>query len=125
MALKNLKDYLYFSLEDFLKEKSLCFLKAEQWDEKDKEGKTTKILGSKVKLLINEDKTSYSKEGVSNFGEHIIVKVNGVPPAEYNTKWKPLNTAVVVTEYEKALVWGQYNNELSITGVVGLANTGK
>lgn len=117
MALKGLNGFQYFSLEDFLIEKYLVFVKAAPWQEG--QGENAKLEGSKVILQIVEDKTQYAKEDTTNFGELLTVKVRGVAPTAYN-KLNPLNTEVTITEVERAIVWGDYRNELSIIAVVSV-----
>ena len=118
MSLKGLTAFQYFSLEDFLKGKSLCFVKVVPWQEG--QGENAKLEGSKVALQIVEDKTKYAKDETSNFGELLTVKVRGVAPAVYN-KLEPLNTEVIITDVERATVWGDFRNELSIIAAVNVA----
>ena len=117
MALKRLKEFQYFALEDFLADKTLVFLKAEQWREG--QGSDATIEGAKVVTQILEDKTEYAKEDVSNFGEQITVKVRGMAPTAYS-KLKPLNTEVVITDVEKASIFGDFSNQLSVIAVVNV-----
>ncbi len=115
MALKGLNAFQYFSLEDFLLGKCLVFVKASPWQEG--QGENAKLEGAKVSLQIVEDKTQYAKEDITNFGELLTVKVRGVAPTAYH-KLNPLNTEVTITDVERATVWGDYRNELSIVAVV-------
>lgn len=117
MALKGLNAFQYFSLEDFLVGKCLVFVKAAPWQEG--QGENVKLEGAKVLLQIVEDKTKYQKEEITNFGELLTVKVRGVAPSAYN-KLNPLNTEVTITDIERAAVWGEYRNELSIIAVVSV-----
>lgn len=117
MSFKGLGTFTYFDLEDFLVGKRLVFVKALQW--KEGEGKDATVEGSKVSLQIIEDKTKYAKDDVTNFGELLTVKVRGVAPSAYHNL-KPLNTEVAITDVERATVWGDYKNELSVIAVVGL-----
>jgi hypothetical protein len=117
MGFKRLNDFTYFSLEDFLVGKRLVFVKAALWNEE--EGKDMVLAGSRVVVQIVEDKTKYSKEDVDNFGEQLTVKVRGVAPSAYQ-KLKPLITEVVITDVEKARVWGDFRNELSIIAKVAI-----
>jgi len=117
MAFKGLAAFLYFSLEGFLEGKSLCFVKALPWQ--NGQGENAKLEGSKITLQIVEDKTQYAKEDTTNFGELLTIKVRGVAPAAYS-KWQPFDTEVTITDVERATVWGDYKNELSIIAVVSM-----
>lgn len=110
--MKALRSFLNFDLAAFLDGKRLAFLKAEPW----RENEVT--LGSKVMLQIIADETAYAKEGVSNFGEQFALKTRGVDPIAY-AKWKPFSE-VTITEVERATVYGEYQNNLSIIGQVAL-----
>ena len=117
MALKGLGAFQYFSLEEFVKGKRLVFVKAEPWKEEVSDVKYETV-GSKVTVQIVEDKTEYSKDDVSNFGEIMVVKVRGTLPEAY--KLKPLVTEVIISDIEKAVIWGanKIKNQLSIIAVI-------
>lgn len=117
MSFKGLSAFQFFDLEDFLAAKRLVFVKAAQWSEG--EGKDARLEGSKVVVQIAEDKTKYAKEGIDNFGEQFTVKVRGAASSAYHNL-KPLNTEVAITDVERATVWGDYKNELSVIAVVSL-----
>jgi len=124
MSLKSLNSFNYFDLEAFLKEKRLVYIKADPWKESVNSGKENLQIGSKVVTQIIEDKTDYGRE-VDNFGEQLTVKVRGVEPEAYN-KLRPLSTEVEIAEIEKAVIYGEFKNQLSITGAIktkGGANT--
>lgn len=107
MALSCLNAFVTFVWQNFLEGKRFLYVKALPWIDDGKE------LGSKVVTQIIEDKTQYPKPGVSNFGEQLSVKVRNVPPAAFG-QFKPLNTEVVIQNVEKATVYGEYRNQLSI-----------
>lgn len=117
MSFKGLNAFQYFDLEDFLAAKRLVFVKAAQWSEG--EGKDAKLEGSKVVVQIAEDKTKYGKEGIDNFGEQFAVKVRGVAPSAYHNL-KPLNTEVAITDVERASIYGDWKNQLSIIAVISV-----
>ena len=114
--LKGLNSYLFFDLESFLKDKRLVFLKAVPWNSQDQE------IGSKVIVQIWEDNTLYQKPDISNFGEQLTVKVRDISPTAFD-KLKPLSTEVVVTDVERATIFGEYRNQLSIIASVGVKGT--
>mgnify|MGYP001054213006 CR=1 FL=1 len=113
MSLQALSAFLEFQLLAFLAGKRLVFIKALPWKEDDN------ILGSKVTVQIIEDKTQYPKPDTTNFGEQLTIKVRRVTPDAY-AKLKPLTTEVYVKEVEKAVVYGEYRNQLSIIGTVAV-----
>jgi hypothetical protein len=120
MSFKALNAFLDFNLESFLIGKRLVFVKAVSWSEG--EGKDAKIEGSKVILQITEDKTKYPYEGVDNFGEQFTVKVRGMTPAAFQ-KLQPLVTEVIIADVERATVWGDFRNELSVIAAIKVSET--
>lgn len=113
MALKGLSSFQRFDLEGFLKDKRLIYVKAEPWVDQGQE------VGSKVTLQIIEDNTVYSKPETTNFGEQFKIKVKSLAPSTYG-KLKPLSTEVQVTEVERATLFGEYRNQLSIIASVSV-----
>jgi hypothetical protein len=113
--MKGLNQFTFFSLEDFLADKRLVFVKASEWS--GGQGKDMKIEGSKVLVQIIEDKTKYKKEDNNNFGEQFKVKVRGVLPKAY-AKMRPLNTEIVISEVERATTYGDFNENLSVIAVI-------
>ncbi|WP_251447567.1 hypothetical protein [Vermiculatibacterium agrestimuris] len=109
--MKGLVQFLEFNCDRFFVDKRLVFVKAELWREDEK------IIGSKVTAQIVEDKTTYTKEGTTNFGEQFVVKVRGVDPSSF-AKLKPLVTEVVISDVERATVYGEYRNNLSVIATV-------
>lgn len=116
MALKSLPYFLVFMLAEFLKGKRLVFLKADLW----KDGEVE--VGTKVTVQIVSDNTQYPQPNISNFGEQITVKVRGVAPTAYS-QFKPLSTEVVIKDVERAVVYGQYRNQLSIIASVAVKDS--
>ncbi len=113
MSLQSLSAFLEFQLLTFLVGKRLVFVKSLVWKEEDK------VMGSKVIVQIVEDKTKYPKQDTTNFGEQLTIKVRRVTPDAY-AKLKPLMTEVYIKDVEKAVVYGEYRNQLSIIGTVAV-----
>lgn len=113
MSLKNLTQFQQFDLQKFLEGKRLYYVKAERWKDGDAD------LGSKVVTQIGEDKTLYSHPGTSNFGEQMTVKVRGVAPSAF-AQLRPLSTEVIIQDIERAIVYGDYRNQLSIIGKIAV-----
>lgn len=112
MALQGLTLFYIFQITEFLNGKRLLYVKAAPW----KDGEA--LAGSKVVLQIIEDKTVYSKPNISNFGEQLTIKTHTSPEAF--AQFKPLGTEVVIKNVEKAVVYGEYRNQLSITGSIAV-----
>jgi hypothetical protein len=116
MALKGLNEFQKLDVEKFFSGKTMVFVKATSWEEGDEGQRAT--LGSKVIIQITKDGTKYAKAGIDNFGEQLTIKVRGVDFNTYAQQFKPLVTEVVVTDIEKAVIWGEYRNQISVTAVV-------
>lgn len=107
MALKRLNRFSYFDIEMFLEGKKLLTIGVGEW----KDFNSQTVLGTKVEVVIAEDKTDYGNadgEVVSNLYEKLIIKV----PAKLDNI--PMNATVRLINPE-AVVYGEYRNQLSIT----------
>jgi hypothetical protein len=111
VALKGLNGFQAFLIDEFLAGKTLVFIKSEPWKEDEN------IAGAKVTVQITKDITSYNGKDINNFGEQLVVKVRGVDYTSFSNL-KPLQTEVFITDVEKATLWGDYKNQLSIIAVV-------
>lgn len=109
--MKGLSGFMSFDHERFLGGKTFAHVKVAPWVEDGKD------LGSKVTVQIVEDKTKYSQEGVDNFGELVVVKVRNTAPSTFS-KWVPFETEVAISNVERAVVYGEYRNQLSIIAEV-------
>lgn len=115
MALKNLSHFTTFNAPLFLSRKELRFISAIRWIEKTDTGSEVEK-GVKVSLLVYKDNSDYPNEK-TNLGEQIMVKVPFASIEDYST-CQPMVTPCEVTEIEKAVVYGEYRNQLSLTGSV-------
>lgn len=111
--LQGLSAFQEFQLLAFLAEKRLVYLKSLPWKEEDK------FLGSRVVLQIVEDKTEYLKADITNFGEQLVIKVRNVSPDAF-AKLRPLVTEVYVKDVEKAVLYGDFRNQLSIIATIAV-----
>lgn len=111
--MKGLSSFQNFDCKKFFAGKIFGFVKATPWIQEGEE------LGSKVTTQIVEDKTKYPQADIDNFGELLVVKVRGVAPAAFS-EWAPFETEVVITDVEKAVVYGEYRNQLSIIATVAI-----
>ena len=118
MGLKFLPKFERFALEEFLAAKRLVFVKADAWT-KDRE-----VLGSKVIVQIFEDGTDYGRDGASNFGEQLTVKVRNLAPDAF-ASLHPLQSEVVIKEVERAAVFGDFRNQLSIIAAIAVVKAEK
>ncbi|MDE6259642.1 MAG: hypothetical protein K2M42_02075 [Oscillospiraceae bacterium] len=113
MALQGLTLFLIFQILEFLKGKRFLYVKSSAW----KDGDT--VLGSKVVLQIIEDRTAYPKPNISNFGEQLTIKVRNTLPEAF-AQLKPLATEVIIKDIERAVVFGEYKNQLSVIGTIAV-----
>jgi len=111
MGLKTLAAHTYFNLEGYLENMKIAFVKVEVWQEEDE------VLGTKVRIQVMEDKNQYKTPYTTNCGEQLIIKVRKVPPESYQ-KFKSLVTEVEVTDIERASIYGEWRNQLSVIAVV-------
>lgn len=122
MPHKGLNQFVELNLDKYLEEKRTVFLKAEPWEERNAEGAVTSLNGSKVTIQIIEDKTKYSREDTNNFGSQIVVKIRNQAPSTF-AKLKPFGTEVQIVDVEKASVWGDYRNEISLIAAIKVKGT--
>jgi len=114
--LKGLTYFQHFNVSEFLKGKRLAYVKSMPWKDGDTDA------GSKVVVQIVEDQTVYGQPGVDNFGEQLTVKVRGVAPSAF-AQLRPLSTEVVIKDVERATVYGDFRNNLSIIGKIAVKDT--
>ena len=116
MALNGLSAFERFALAEFLAEKRLVFVKAVPWTT----DKSTD--GSKIVVQIIEDRTNYGRATISNFGEQLTVKMRNISPDAFS-QLKPLQSEVFVKEIERASVFGDFRNQLSIIASISTKET--
>lgn len=115
MALKNLSHFTAFNAPQFLSRKELRFISATRWIEKtDTSSEVEK--GIKVSLLIYKDNSDYPNEK-TDLGEQITVKVPFASLEDFSV-FQPMVTVCEVTNIEKAVIYGEYRNQLSLTASV-------
>lgn len=115
MALKNLAHFTVFNAPQFLSRKELRFVSAITWIEKSDSG-TEVEKGVKVTLLIFKDESDYPNEK-NNIGEQLVVKVPFGSLDDF-ASLQPMLSICEITEVEKAVVYGDFRNQLSLTGTV-------
>lgn len=113
MPLRGLPYFERFDLDEFLRDKRLFYVKTVPWLEQGQEA------GSKVTVQILQDDTVYQKPEINNFGEQLTIKVPGLAPSSFETL-KPLKTEIMVTDVERAFLFGDYRNQLSIIASVSV-----
>lgn len=108
--MKQLRKFLRFDSDAFFEGKDVRVLAHEPWNDYE-DGRITEILGTKYKCVIAVDNTDYENENLSsnlNGGEQVVVKVPG------NAKeYVPFSRIKFVNAV--GVVYGQYQNELSLT----------
>ena len=115
MTLKNLSHFTAFNAPQFLSRKELRFISVNRWVEKNDSGSEIER-GVKVALLIFQDNSEYPNEK-NNVGEQIMVKVPFSSIEDY-AGFQPMVTPCEITNIEKAVVYGEYRNQLSLTATV-------
>ncbi|EUB26185.1 hypothetical protein HMPREF1514_0178 [Streptococcus sp. AS20] len=115
MSLKNLSHFTEFNASLFLAHKELRFISATSWVEKTESGSKVEK-GVKVGLLVFVDDSDYSNEK-NNLGEQLVVKVPYATLEDY-ANYQPMVTVCEIVDIEKASVYGEYRNQLSITAKV-------
>lgn len=90
-------------------------MSATRWIEKSETGSETEK-GVKVCVLVFADESDYPNEK-NNTGEQITVKVPFASMKDYDT-FQPMLTSVEIVDIEKAIVYGEYRNQLSLTAKV-------
>lgn len=112
MSLKKLSQFQEFDATRFFHSKSFMFAKAELWQQgEDREH--LKTIGTKITGVIFRDETDYKGETGINEGESMVFKVK--KPLGLFASWKQFNTVFKVGEVIKAVVYGDYRNQLSVT----------
>ena len=115
MPLKNLSYFTEFNASLFLAKKELRFISATRWVEKiDKSSEVEK--GVKVGLLIFSDDSDYPNDK-NNLGEQLVAKVPYATLEDY-ANYQAMMTVCEIVDIEKAIVYGEYRNQLSITAKV-------
>lgn len=115
MAFNNLSHFTEFNAHLFLAHKELRFVSAIPWIEKSDSG-TEIEKGVKVALFILKDGSEYPNEK-NNLGEKLIVKVPFGSLDDF-ASLQPMQSICEITDIEKAVVYGDYRNQLSLTGTV-------
>lgn len=113
MSLKGLNQFQHFDLPAFVRDKTLAYLKSAPWKDGDVE------VGSKVTVQVVEDRTRYTQPDLDNFGEQLTVKVRDVPPSAFS-QLRPLGTEVIIKEVERAVIYGDFRNNLAIIGKIAV-----
>ena len=115
MALKNLSHFTAFNAQLFLSHKELRFISATRWIERSETGSEIEK-GVKIGVLIFSDESEYPNEN-KNIGEKLTIQVPFASLKDYDS-FQPMLTAVEIVGIEKAVVYGEYRNQLSLTAKV-------
>lgn len=105
MALKKLSQFVHFDFKGFMEGKICLVVGISEWVDHD----TKKHMGTKVEVVIVEDKTQYvHKDGevISNRYEKLIYKVKKDIKVPIDARVVPVNPV--------GTVYGDYRNQLSI-----------
>lgn len=115
MTLRNLSHFTAFNASQFLSRKELRFISATHWVEKTDTGSEVEK-GVRVSLLIYKDNSEYPNDR-TNLGEQITVKVPFASLEDFSV-FQPMVTICEVKNIEKATIYGEYRNQLSLTASV-------
>ena len=112
MSLKSLSSFQRFDGERFFHDKRILFTKAEDWQEGE-DMEHMRSVGTKITGVIFSDETDYGRDlkGV-NQGESLTIKVR--QPLSAFENWQVFQTIFSVEKIDKATIWGDYRNQLSI-----------
>lgn len=109
--MKNLNQFKSFKHQEFLEKKKLYYLDV----------KAISASNSvKVSLLILEDNTVYQNDG-TNLGEQLQVTVKNKSVEDFSS-FKALQTECKIVNVQKATIYGDYQNQLSIHADVVAVN---
>lgn len=113
MSLKQLSKFNSFDASRFFNGKDFLFSKAELWQQgEDRDHMQT--LGTKITGVIFRDRVEYGRgETEVNRGESVVFKVS--QPLSTFSDWKQFNTIFRVNSVTKAVVYGDFRNQLSVT----------
>lgn len=126
--MRYLKQFQTFDLKSFLEGKDLIFVDAQDWEEKikDENGKETgesELMGTRLSLMISKDRTEYTNPKMSgnrvqtNSKEKFNVKSRR-PLSDFDAWQEDDSVMIDLDNYEKATVWGDYSNGLTVIGEV-------
>lgn len=107
--MKGLRQFLTFDTDAFFSGKLLIALGVKPFFQYVNGERTEKILGSKIECVIGNDNTKYSNLETTNAFEKLSIKVidDDNFKIENMTKFK-------ILKFEKATVYGQFQNNLSL-----------
>lgn len=107
--MKGLKQFLEFNTAAFFNDKKIMVLNVEPYYSYVDGKKTDQKLGTKINAIISGDNTKYFDDSIDNLFEKISFKIPGV----YDINIKKMSR-IKITKFEKVVVYGQYQNQLSI-----------
>lgn len=112
MSLKKLSKFQTFDSSRFFGKSQLLFTKIEEWREGETKD-TMQTVGTKIIGVLVVDGADYGQEKELNRGESLTIKVR--QPVSAFSDWQPFRTIYRVGEVEKASIYGEYRNQLSLT----------
>lgn len=106
MSLKGLRSFVKFDAYAFLKGKQLLLMQESPWIDYD----SGKEIGAKLKVIIWTDDTQYSKEGTSNEGSELDIKILGLKSEAIDRN----SRGFIRLKNPIGTIYGEYQNELSL-----------
>lgn len=104
MSLKKLSVFKRFDNQAFFEPKALMAMSEEQWLDFD----SGKKLGTKLNVVIWQDRSDYGDPTITNVGQTMSVKIAGREPQSN------ISPHLVRLINPVATVYGEYQNQLSI-----------
>ena len=111
MSLKKLSKFQTFDSASFFGKSQLLFTKIEEWREGERDNMN--IVGTKIIGVLVVDGADYGQEKELNRCESLTIKVR--QPVSAFSDWQPFRTIYRVGEVEKASIYGEFRNQLSLT----------
>lgn len=106
--MKGLKKFLKFDTAEFFADKELILLGQSPLYSYVENKRTENVIGTKLEVVISVDNTDYGSN-TSNVFEKITIKLIG----DNDFYIEPM-TKISVVNFTKALVYGEYNNNISL-----------
>lgn len=110
--MQKLNMFQKFDLQSFLENKSLEVASFKE-HKKYEDGKPVGIDGVAITVAVVRDNTDYGTPGISNLYQTFNIRINGATLEEVSTRFSP-GDSVMLIRYDKASIYGEYRNQLSV-----------
>lgn len=110
--MQKLNIFLHFDLAEFLRDKLLEIMSIKEHRQYI-DGQPGDVDGVTLKVAIVKDGTDYGTPGISNLYESFNIIIKNAKLENVISVYTP-GTPIKIKTYNKATVYGQYRNELSV-----------